>query len=79
MQFDLPNLKEHRMTLTRKIIRTSVRTFCKDEDGATAIEYGLFAALVGAVIVGSVAGLGKQTDKGFTTMASALTAEGITE
>ena len=66
------------MTLTRKSIQAFARTFSKDEDGATAIEYGLFAALVGAVIVGTVATLGKQTNQGFSTMEAALTAEGIT-
>lgn len=67
------------MTMTRTAIKAFARTFAKDEDGATAIEYGLFAALVGAVIVGTIATLGKQTDAGFTKMSDALTAEGITE
>ena len=35
-----------------------LNTFARDEDGATAIEYGLFAALIAAVIVGAVSGLG---------------------
>ena len=60
------------MTLTRKAIQTFARAFAKDEDGATAIEYGLFAALVGAVIVGTVATLGTNTNAGFTTMNTAL-------
>ena len=67
------------MTIARKSIKTIARTFARDEDGATAIEYGLFAALVGAVIVGTIATLGGQTNTGFTTMSNALTAEGITE
>lgn len=62
------------MTITRKAIQVFAKTFAKDEDGATAIEYGLFAALVGAVIVGSVATLGKQTNSGFTTMSEAIAA-----
>ncbi len=66
------------MTLTRTALKTVARTFCKDEDGATAIEYGLFAALVGAVIVGTVATLGGQTNAGFTQMSDALTDSGIT-
>ncbi|SMY08922.1 Flp family type IVb pilin [Flavimaricola marinus] len=66
------------MNVTRKVIRTTIRTFCKDEDGATAIEYGLFAALVGAVIVGTVVTLGQQTNSGFNTMSSALTTAGVT-
>ncbi len=66
------------MTLTRNFITKLVRPFAKDEEGATAIEYGLFAALVGAVIVATVATLGNQTNSGFTTVSSALTSAGIT-
>jgi len=62
------------MTMTRTAIKAFARTFSKDEDGATAIEYGLFAALVGAVIVGTVATLGGQTNAGFAKMSDALTA-----
>ncbi|MDF1726251.1 MAG: Flp family type IVb pilin [Sulfitobacter sp.] len=61
------------MTMTRTILKTAIRTFARDEDGATAIEYGLFAALVGAVIVGTVATLGTQTNSGFQAMSDALT------
>ncbi|KIN71539.1 Flp family type IVb pilin [Sulfitobacter guttiformis] len=61
------------MTMTRTAIKAFAKTFSKDEDGATAIEYGLFAALVGAVIVGTVATLGGQTNEGFATMSQALT------
>jgi pilus assembly protein Flp/PilA len=59
------------MTITRKALQVFARTFAK------AIEYGLFAALVGAVIVGSVATLGKQTNSGFSTMSTAMTENGI--
>ncbi|MDD9724890.1 Flp family type IVb pilin [Roseovarius sp. SK2] len=60
------------MTIARKSIKTIARTFARDEDGATAIEYGLFAALVGAVIVGTVATLGTNTNTGFETMNTEL-------
>jgi pilus assembly protein Flp/PilA len=45
-----------------------IKTFARDEDGATAIEYGLFAALIAAVIVGAVASLGGNVNLGFTTV-----------
>ena len=35
--------------------------FFKDETGATAIEYGLIAALVSVVIIAAVATLGRQS------------------
>ncbi|MDN5788375.1 Flp family type IVb pilin [Pseudorhodobacter sp.] len=65
------------MTMTRNAIKAIAKTFAKDEAGATAIEYGLFAALVGAVIVGTVATLGKQTNQGFLTMSNALAEQDI--
>ncbi len=64
-----------------KNVMTSVRkiaNFASDESGATAIEYGLFAALIGAVIVGTVATLGAQTDSGFDTVSCTLHDAGIT-
>ncbi len=60
------------MIITKLTVKA--RLFLEDECGATAIEYGLFAALVGAVIVGTVATLGGQTNTGFQTMSDALTA-----
>jgi pilus assembly protein Flp/PilA len=36
----------------------SFKTFLADEEGATAIEYGLLAALIAGVIVGTVKTLG---------------------
>jgi pilus assembly protein Flp/PilA len=38
----------------------------RDEEGATAIEYGLIAALIAAGIVGATTSLGKQVVSTFT-------------
>lgn len=46
--------------------------FLKDESGATAIEYGLIAALVAVVIIGAVTSVGTSLDALFTTVASSL-------
>jgi len=46
--------------------------FVKDEDGATAVEYGLLVALIAAVIVGTVATLGTQINTAFTTVSTAI-------
>jgi len=62
---------------TSKMIRT-LKAFGRDENGATAIEYGLFAALIGAVIVATVVTLGGQTNSGFVKVSDSLTAAGIT-
>ncbi|PVA06759.1 Flp family type IVb pilin [Thalassorhabdomicrobium marinisediminis] len=58
-----PVRKDQTRTFTRKALNTFARAVAKDEDGATTIEYGLFAALVGAVIVGTVVTLGDNTEK----------------
>jgi pilus assembly protein Flp/PilA len=43
-----------------------------NEDGATAAEYGLFVALIAAVIVGTVVTLGEQILEAFETVTAAL-------
>ena len=50
-----------------------VERFLKDESGATAIEYGLIAALIGVVIITGVTLLGKNLNSKFDTVAKALT------
>ncbi|MFG6527205.1 Flp family type IVb pilin [Sulfitobacter sp. 1A10445] len=49
-----------------------LKIFARDEDGATAIEYGLFAALIAAVIVGTVGTLGGKVHTGFETITNEL-------
>ncbi len=46
--------------------------FFKDEEGATAVEYGLLVALIAAVIVATVATLGGQINTAFNTIVTAL-------
>ena len=46
--------------------------FCKDESGATAIEYGLIAAGIAVVIITVVKGLGTKLKTTFTTVQGAL-------
>ncbi len=46
--------------------------FLKDESGATAIEYGLIAALIGVAIITSVGNVGTALDAMFTTVAGSL-------
>jgi pilus assembly protein Flp/PilA len=46
--------------------------FLKDESGATAIEYGLIAALIAAVIIGAVGAIGTSLNNTFTTVQSKL-------
>ena len=46
--------------------------FLKDESGATAIEYGLIAALIAVVIIGAVTSVGTKVQSTFTSVAAAL-------
>ena len=46
--------------------------FLKDESGATAIEYGLIAALIAVAIIGGVTAIGEQTGTAFNTVAAAI-------
>lgn len=45
-----------------------VTRFLKDESGATAIEYGLIAALIAVVIITGVGALGTTLNAKFTTI-----------
>lgn len=42
--------------------------FMQEEEGATAIEYGLLAALIAAVIVGTVGTLGQTVNTTFSNV-----------
>ena len=46
--------------------------FAKQDEGATAPEYGLMVALIAAVIVGTVTTIGTQLNAVFTTVSTAL-------
>jgi pilus assembly protein Flp/PilA len=43
-----------------------------DERGASAIEYGLIAALIAAAIIGAVTGIGEQVHSTFVTICTGL-------
>jgi pilus assembly protein Flp/PilA len=45
--------------------------FINEEAGATAIEYGLIAALIAVVIITALTTLGRQVSGGFSRIASA--------
>ncbi|GAC1333077.1 MAG: Flp family type IVb pilin [Beijerinckiaceae bacterium] len=47
--------------------------FLRDEEGATAIEYGLLAALISVVIIGAVTAIGSNLSAKFTTISGNLT------
>lgn len=53
------------------------KRFAQDESGATAIEYGLIAALVAVAIITALTTLGTDLTNTFTSVSDALT--GVTE
>jgi pilus assembly protein Flp/PilA len=44
----------------------------KNEEGATAIEYGLIAALIAVAAIGAMSGIGNSLNNTFTNVSSAL-------
>jgi pilus assembly protein Flp/PilA len=46
--------------------------FVRDESGATAIEYGLIAALIAVVVIGAVTAVGTGLSGTFTTVAGSV-------
>lgn len=51
----------------------ATRRFLRDEEGVTAIEYGLIAALIAVVIITAVALIGTRLDGVFDNIADCLT------
>lgn len=51
---------------------TNLRELLKDESGATAIEYGLIAALIAVAVMTTVSGLGSQLKTTFSKTSSQL-------
>ena len=49
-----------------------VTRFIKDESGATAIEYGLIAALIGIAIIAGASSLGTELNTKFVEVATAV-------
>jgi pilus assembly protein Flp/PilA len=54
-------------------MKTLFARFMKDESGATAIEYGLIAALISVAIIGAVSTLGNNLSATFNEISGNLT------
>jgi len=50
--------------------------FLKDESGATAIEYGLIAALIAVAIIGGATALGNSVNNKFSGVAATMDGAG---
>jgi pilus assembly protein Flp/PilA len=49
-----------------------IREYTKNEEGATAIEYGLIAALIAVVVIGALTLMGGNLSAKFNAIATAL-------
>ncbi len=55
-----------------KNLMNNMKSFMQDEEGVTAIEYGLIAALIAVVIIGAVTLVGTDLRAMFTKISDAL-------
>ena len=72
-------LSERYVGLSEKIktgVSENFRKFRADLSGATAIEYGLIAGLIGVVIIGALVLLGPELSNLFNTITSKLKGAG---
>lgn len=53
-----------------------VQSFLKNADGATAVEYGLIAALIATVIITAVTTIGTELNETFSTVGNTLSTQG---
>ena len=53
-------------------MRNIFKSFAKDESGATAIEYGLIAALLSVAIIAAITTVSGELDKTYTKVGTSL-------
>ncbi len=53
-------------------MENNFKTFCNDESGDTAIEYGLIAALVSVAAIGALTTMGSTLQTMFGTVSNAM-------
>ncbi|MDW7646244.1 MAG: Flp family type IVb pilin [Desulfuromonadales bacterium] len=58
-------------------MRELVKNFWKDEEGATAVEYGVLVALIIAVAIAAVVILGGKVNNAFTGVNDAMTVRSV--
>ena len=62
------------VNLKRKSTMQFIKNFLREEDGVTAIEYGLIAAMIGVAILTAVTLIGTNLNVVFNTIAAKLKA-----
>jgi pilus assembly protein Flp/PilA len=69
-----PNGREIEARRTTETDMQKIRTFLKNSKGATAIEYGLIAALIAVAAIAAMQGLGNQLSKTFSNVSGQMAA-----
>ncbi len=67
-----PNGREIEARRTMETQMQKIRTFLKNSKGATAIEYGLIAALIAVAAITAMQGLGNQLSKTFNNVSGQM-------
>lgn len=57
---------------TRRLTMKFIKKLFRNEEGATAIEYGLIAALIAVAAISAMQGLGEQLSATFNTTSSTM-------
>ncbi len=57
-----------------KNLLTKIKNFVREEEGASAVEYGLLVALIAVAIIGAVTALGGSLASMFTSVSGTITA-----
>ncbi|MCW3798232.1 Flp family type IVb pilin [Sphingomonas sp. BN140010] len=57
---------------------TFIKQFIKNEDGATAIEYGLIAALIAVACIAALGAVGNQLSTTFGSVSNKLSGANVT-
>lgn len=57
-----------------KSLLTKIKNFVREEDGASAVEYGLLVSLIAVAIIGAVTALGGSLSAMFTGVAAKIVA-----
>jgi len=55
-----------------KTLLTKIKNFIREEEGASAVEYGLLVALIAVAIIGAVTALGTNLSAMFTSVAGTI-------
>jgi len=64
------------MKIATQKMTALLKSYAADESGATALEYGLIAALIGMGIIAGSSTLAKNTDSAWNNMAAKVEAVG---